>query len=383
MNISREFELLLYCLKRGSESTLSISRLKENIDWKKWITLLIDHGVLPQVYMNIKNRPIEGFPVHVLEDIKNLFYLNTSRNTMVCSHLHILVKTMQSLEEKITVIPFKGPVLAVQAYNDYAYRSYSDLDVLIDKRDFSRFYDHMINLGYQPLYPFKENVKKWWAAWGRPYVFSKKDIHVDVHFRIQTGPGFVKPGASPRSMEKYSEIDLMGQRVNALSPGYSVLAVCINASKDGWNRLCFVTDLAYLVQNNRDLEWDSLISRAKKMKVYTRLCIGLRLANEFLELQLPKETRQDNTENTKVAKLSRVYSNNLKKGKVLQKKFSSRILAIRTVDTVWGKSGYFCYYLFVPTFSDLKAISIPGFLFPLYFFLRPLMLLIKMFRRQV
>jgi hypothetical protein len=381
--LSREFKLLLYCLKLSNESMLSNSHPKENIDWKKWTTLLIHHGVLPQVYMNIKNRPIEGFPVHVLEDIKNLFYLNTSRNTMVCSQLHFLVKAMQTPDEKITVIPFKGPVLAVQAYNDYAYRSYSDLDVLIDKKDFSRFYDHMINLGYQPLYPFKENVKKWWAAWGRPYVFSKKDIHVDVHFRIQTGPGFVKPGASPGSMEKYSEIDLMGQRVNALSPGYSVLAVCINATKDGWQRMCFVTDLAHLVQNNRDLEWNSLVPAAKKMKVYTMLCIGIKLSNEFLGVQFPVEIREADIKKRKVVKLSRIYSQNLKAGKILYKKFSSQILEIRTVDTVWGKFRYLCYYLFVPKISDLKDISIAGFLFLLYFFLRPLMLLIRMFRRLV
>lgn len=381
--MSREFELLLYCLKLSNESTLSNSHPKENIDWKKWITLLIEHGVLPQVYMNIKNRPIEGFPGNVLEEIKSLFYLNTSKNTMICSQMNILVKTMQKLDEKITVIPFKGPVLAVQAYNDYAYRSYSDLDVLIDKKDFNRFYDHMINLGYQPLYPFKESVRKRWAAWGRPYEFSKKDIHVDVHFRIQTGPEFIKPGSTPGNMEKYKGIDLMGHRVNVLSPGYSALAVCINGTKDGWNRLCFVTDLAYLVQNNQDLKWDSLISRAKKIKAYTRLCIGLRLANEFIGMQLPIGIREEDIKKRKVVKLSRIYSENLKKGTVLQKKFTSRILAIRTVDTAWGKSGYLCYYLFVPTFWDLQAFSIPGFLFPLYFFLRPLMLLIKMFRRQV
>ena len=251
---------------------------KENIDWRKWKDLLIDHGVLPQVYMNLQksNKAIPTLPGKVLEEIKSLFYLNTSRNIMVCTQLNILVKTMQTAKEKITVIPFKGPVLALQAYNDYAYRSYSDLDVLIDKKDFSRFYDHMIDLGYQPFYPFKESKRKRWAKWGRPFVFSKKDTHVDVHFRIQSGPGFIKSGLTPGSMEKYTEIDLMGQRVNALSPEYSVLAVCINGTKDGWNRLCFVTDLVYLVRNNRNLKWDSLISRAKKIKAYTKLCIGKR-----------------------------------------------------------------------------------------------------------
>ena len=360
---------------------LSNSHPKENIDWKKWTTLLIHHGVLPQVYMNIKNRPIEGFPVHVLEDIKNLFYLNTSRNTMVCSQLHFLVKAMQTPDEKITVIPFKGPVLAVQAYNDYAYRSYSDLDVLIDKKDFSRFYDHMINLGYQPLYPFKENVKKWWARLGREYVFSKKDIYVDVHSRIQRGPEFFD--TANMVFDEFVKIKMIDHWINALPVEYSLLAVCINATKDGWQRMCFVTDLAHLVQNNRDLEWNSLVPAAKKMKVYTMLCIGIKLSNEFLGVQFPVEIREADIKKRKVVKLSRIYSQNLKAGKILYKKFSSQILAIRTVDTVWGKFRYLCYYLFVPKISDLKDISIAGFLFLLYFFLRPLMLLIRMFRRLV
>jgi hypothetical protein len=353
--ISPEFELLLYCLKLSNESTLNTSRLKENIDWKKWTTLLIHHGVLPQVYMNIKNRPIEVFPGNVLEEIKSLFYLNTSRNTMVCTQLNILVKTMQTLNEKITVTPFKGPVLALQAYNDYAYRSYSDLDVLIDKKDFSRFYDHMINLGYQPLYPFKKSIRKWWAALGREYVFSKKDIHVDVHSRIQRGPEFVDTANTV--FDEGVKIKLLDHWVNALSIEYSLLAICINGTKDGWQRLCYVIDLAYLVWNNRELKWNSLVLAAKKMKVYTMLCIGIKLSN-------------------------RIYSNNLKKGEILQKKFSSLILEIRAVDTVWGKFKYLCYYLFVPKISDLEDISIRGFIFPFFIYqvLRPLLLFLRMVR---
>ena len=287
---------------------------------------------------------------------------------------------MQTAKEKITVIPFKGPVLAIQAYNDSAFRSYSDLDVLIDKKDFSRFYDHMIDLGYQPLYPFNESKRKWWAALGREYVFSKKDIHVDVHFRIQRGPEFI--GSRTVIMEECREISIMDHRVNALSPEYSLLAICINATKDGWQRLCFVTDLAYLVWNNRDLKWNSLVPAAKKMKVYTMLCIGIKLSNEFLGVPFPAEIKEEDIEKKKVLKLSRLYSTNLKQGKVLDKKFSAQILEIKTVDTVWGKFRYLCYYLFVPKISDLEDISIGGFIFPFYIYLvlRPLLLFVRMLR---
>ncbi len=382
MDESPEFEFLLDCLKLRNQDNIDFLTANENIDWRKWKDLLIKHGVLPQVYMNIKNRPVEGFPGNVLEEIKSLFYLNTSRNVMACSQLIILLKTMQTLEEKITVIPFKGPVLAFQAYNDYTSRSYSDLDVLIDKRDFSRFYNHMVKRGYQPLYPFKESVRKRWAAWGREYVFSQKDIHVDVHSRIQRGPEFIGSRPGTGIITECQEINIMDHRVNALSPGYSLLAVCINGTKDGWHRLGYVTDFAYLVWNNRELKWNFLVPTAKKMKVYTMLCIGLRLANEFLGVRFPAEIKEEDIEKRKVVKLSRIYSHNLKEGKILHKKISTQMLEIRAVDTVWGKFRYLCYYLFVPKISDLEAISIRGFIFPLYvhLVLRPLLLFIRMLK---
>jgi hypothetical protein len=376
--MSSEFEFLLECLKLRNEGKINFLPDKKNIDWQKWKDLLIEHGVLPQVYMNINNRPIEGFPGKVLEEIKSLFYLNTSRNTMVCSQLNILVKAVQALNEKITIIPYKGPVLAVQAYNDYAFRSYSDLDVLIDKKDFSRFYEHMINLGYQPLFPFKKGVRKWWAALGREYVFSKKDIHVDIHSRIQRGPEFID--TANMVFGEVVKIKLMDHWINALSVEYSLLAICINAAKDGWQRLCYVTDLAYLVWNNRELKWNSLVLAAKKMKVYTMLCIGIKLSNEFFGVQFPAEIKEEDIKKRKVVNLSRIYSNNLKQGKIPYKKFASQILEIRAVDSVWGKFRYLCYYLFVPKISDLEDISIAGFLFPLYFFLRPLFLFIRGFK---
>jgi hypothetical protein len=380
---SPEFQFLLDCLKLRNKENLNFLPAKENIDWQKWKDLLIKHGVLTQVYLNLtkKNQAIPMLPTEVREELKRLFHLNTSRNIMVCSQLNSLVKTMKTSGEKITVIPFKGPVLAIQAYNDWAYRSYSDLDVLIDKKDFSRFYDHMIKCGFQPLYPCKESVRKWWAALGREYVFSKKDIHVDVHFRIQRGPAFVDTAKTV--LAQRAKINVLDHWVECLSLEYSLLAICINGTKDGWHRLCYITDLAYLVRNNRGLKWNSLVPAARKMNVYTMLCIGLKLSAEFLGLRLPEEIRRDDIERAKVVKLSRVYSHNLKKGIALQKKFSARILEIKTVDTVWGKSKYLCYYLFVPKISDLGAVPVPGSIFPLYLFLRPLFLLARMFKMVI
>ena len=388
MNSSPGFELLLYCLKLGIGCDIDImtglpdKKNIDNIDWEKWKNLVIGHGVLSQVYIDIKNKgtAIDFFPVKMMEELKGLFYLNTSKNIRLCSELNILVKSMQTL--RIGVIAFKGPVLAVQAYNDYTFRSYLDLDVLIDEHDFNRFYDNMKSLGYKPFCPFNEKMREKWARLGREYLFLKKNIYIDVHFRIQRGPKFtgsenlLDPG-------KYAAVEIIDQPVRALSLEYSVLAICINGTKDGWNKLSFIVDLASLVRNHRELKWDFIISQSRSMRVYSMLCTGLRLANELLGLPLPPGITGDDIGNKKIDRLVRVYKKILAtgEGKDLPGNWAQR-LELKAIDTGWAKSRYFCYYLFVPKISDLEDISVFGINFPftVYLVLRPFLLVIRMLR---
>ena len=381
--MSPEFELLLNCLRLDKEPGTLHPEVKENIDWNKWKALLIAHSVLPQVYKNLKDRRFEGVPEKVLGELKGIFYSNTSRNTRLCTWLTRLIKSIRAggTGKAVTVIPFKGPVLALYTGNDDTGRSYQDLDVLVYKNEFSRLYDNMEELGYHPIYSLNKKTRKWWAVFGREFVFSKENVYIDVHFRIQRGPEFIKPGTG--LMEEYRDIKLMDYPLKALSPEYSVLAICINGTKDGWNRLSFLLDLSQLIRNNRELKWEFIITRSKRMKVYTMLCIGLKLSNELLGLSLPKEITGDDLENKKINKLSEIYKDILVKGggKNVPGKRAQR-LEIRSLDTVWAKFRYFCYYLFVPKISDLEDLSVFGIVFPFYLYLvlRPILLFSRMVR---
>ncbi len=43
-----------------------------------------------------------------------------------------LVKIFQS--ENITLIPYKGPILSIQAYGNISLREFGDIDIFIDKK---------------------------------------------------------------------------------------------------------------------------------------------------------------------------------------------------------------------------------------------------------
>ena len=61
----------MYCLKLGIGFDIDImtglpgKENIDNIDWEKWKNLVIGHGVLSQVYIDIKNKgtSIDFFPV--------------------------------------------------------------------------------------------------------------------------------------------------------------------------------------------------------------------------------------------------------------------------------------------------------------------------------
>lgn len=51
--------------------------------------------------------------------------------------------------EGIGALPFKGPVLALQAYGDPAMREYLDLDILVRREHVSRTLSILGDLGYR------------------------------------------------------------------------------------------------------------------------------------------------------------------------------------------------------------------------------------------
>src|SRR2546426_10956064 len=48
----------------------------------------------------------------------------------------------------IPAVPFKGPVLAVQAYGDVALREFRDLDILVTHRDITRARELLLARGF-------------------------------------------------------------------------------------------------------------------------------------------------------------------------------------------------------------------------------------------
>jgi hypothetical protein len=373
MDRSSEFDFLIECLKPINRSKTEDLTKFEKINWEKWLTLTIEHGVFTQVYQRIRESRSNILPEKIHGTLKDIYYKNITRNIKLCAELKDFQTNLDSAG--ISSLFFKGPVLSFQAYNDYALRSFQDIDILIRSGDFNEFYNKIEKERFTIIFKMGKWIRIFWSWFGREYTFGKGTQIFDLHFRIQRGPKF--RGAEKRLFKNYSEIKIEDKMITGLSPEMSIISICINVTKDGWTRLVYITDLVNLVKNQPEINWETVIRCAKKMKVYSILLITLSLSEKFLGMQIPGEINTKDLESSRIKSLCDKFSDNLQEGYIKKKKGLYQSLEIRSIDTMWGRFRYVLYYIFVPKMSDIQNIKIPGILFPLYIIFRPFFLIIR------
>jgi len=80
-----------------------------------------------------------------MERIRTQFLANAGRNLLLTRKT---LKDFKLLESNgILAIPFKGPVLASSLYGNLALRTFSDLDILVVKKDIMKAKDVLLSSG--------------------------------------------------------------------------------------------------------------------------------------------------------------------------------------------------------------------------------------------
>jgi len=83
-----------------------------------------------------------------LERLRGDFRSNVQRNLLLTAELLRLLDLFAV--HGIAAAPFKGPVLAASAYEDLSLRQFSDLDVLVNRRDILKAEGLLASQGYEP-----------------------------------------------------------------------------------------------------------------------------------------------------------------------------------------------------------------------------------------
>jgi len=265
--------------------------VKATRDWGGLLHRAASQGVLPLVYWNLNRAAAGDIPPPVWSYLQNHFYANAAHNLILTGELLGLLRRCAS--HGIQAVPFKGPVLAGDVYENPALRVFADLDILVRAADVAKVRELLRSAGFQPEFDLQTARETAFLRYAAELQFLDpiRGRLVDVHWKI--APRYFALALDPASVfQRLRPVVLAGEQVWSLSSEDLLLVLCAHGAKHCWGRLAWICDVAALLSMERVWNWDGVIEHARALGCVRMLYLGLRLARDLLGAELPARVLQ-------------------------------------------------------------------------------------------
>lgn len=390
-NIRPEIQLLLCCTRTYLDEKNS-DRIKllvqKDIDWKYLLEMANLHRVFPLLFLNLSKSCLQFVPTYVLTELQRYYFANVRRNFVKSNQL---VKILNIFAENaIPVIAFKGPVLAATTYGDISRRAFGDLDLLVRRKDFIRTKEILMVQGFEPYADSCEQEAAYLKSlsvreqeaylrshWELHLYNPKEQITLDVHQGILSKQ-FSFTSNTDWIWEDTKLVNFAEKQILSFSPENLIIILCSQGGKDCWRWLNRICDLAEAIRAYPKLNWEKLWQRSTKLRMRRMLLLGLSLAHELLDAELPEAILQKITADSVVKSLSAQIILQFSCPTLESFQSSQLKTALFHLQLIEhpGNKIYYCYeHLVIPTIADRSSVNLPKFLSFLYYLLRPIRLI--------
>lgn len=365
-------ELLLSCARTKASPERIRSLTETRIDWNYLFLLARRHAVVPLVYRQLKDL----IPPADLAPFKRHYQENSARNLVLTAELCRLLKLFA--DSGIEAIPYKGPLLALFAYDDLALRRFVDLDVIVKKPDVARARDLLLADNYTLSKSLTVAQQEFLLRTQHNLQFTKDNRRLIVELHWEVAPHlFASTVQGDALWSNLAPFELNGLEVKTFSADDLLFSLCVHGSRHLWERLGWICDVAELI-SRRELNWSALLERATHADSERMFLLGLHLAEKLFEINLPPEVKQRCAADKRLALLATNIVDHLFNGPEHVPATSSEIFRYNLgVRKSLGARARYLVHTLRPTDGDLGRHSFPaGFGFA-YYLVRPFRLLLK------
>ena len=382
MNNRVENELLV-CCARTEASPEAAARVRElaaskELDWEYLIKLARRHAVVPLLYLQLAREGPDLIPPSDLSKLKLQYQENSARNTILTAELCNLIKLFS--DNGIDAIPYKGPALALFAYDNLALRRFVDLDVIVKKSDVPRARDLLLAEGYTLTKSLTTAQQDLLLRTQHNLQFARDNRRLLLELHWEVAPHLFASSVQENELwQNLITIDVNGTKMKTLSADDLLFSLCVHGSRHLWERMGWICDVAELIHRH-DLNWPALLRRASDADSERMFLLGLHLAQKLLQAELPAEVRERCAADDRLESLATNVVEHLFNGPTHVPATSSEIFKynIGVRKTLSARARYLLY-IFRPTDSDLESRSLPPSLSFAYYLTRPF----RLFRTKI
>jgi Uncharacterised nucleotidyltransferase len=375
-----EKQLLVLCARRriAPDALAAIRQLLAGpLDWEFLISESLENSVTPLFYRQLRAVAWDLVPAERQEK------LNTTARSLAVRAMFLTAELLRLLDafaaRRIRAIPYKGPVLAAQAYGDFALREFEDLDLILRQKDMTAAHEVVLSFGYKPKHDwiFSDDA----AAALVPGEYNYRDVPRNAMIELHTERTlrhFPARANVEGFLQNLVPVRLAERDVMTFAPEELLTMLCIHGSKDFWERLSWIDDVSELVQSQERFDWARAWRFANQQRAGRFVRIGLSLAVALFETPLPDDVRAA----VEADSVAMVAADSIAR-RLVQRPFQTlsgtgRFKFRRQTQegTVQGWR-YAMRLAVVPAEEDWEMVRLPPALAPLYVALRPIRLLRK------
>jgi hypothetical protein len=350
--------------------------LQGELDWDYVLEAASLHCIMPLLYRHLSTLGEGIVPPAVLDRLRTDYQANAHRNLVLSGDLLRLLRLFKAND--IPVVPLKGPVLAANVYGDVSLRQFGDLDVLLHERDIARAKELLLAHGYQPAMEMTAAQESATLRHHCEYLMVSDSgrVIVELHWRIIPS-WFPFPLNGDHLLSRLTQVSLGGASLPSVTPEDLLLIICVHSTKHLWTKLAWICDVAEVIRASDGLDWDLLMTRARRLGGERMLLLGLSLAHELLGAPLPEKVlRKASSEQVKsLAKQSRHLLFRDRPGGPVGTGwlgyFERSRYYIQAMERKRDKARYCLRFATTPMEEDWDNFKLPDPLFPLYYVLRP------------
>jgi hypothetical protein len=371
---------LLLRLWRGMhESGYSANR--EN--WQSLLEACDYHQVSPIVFHRLQSRSDHIVPPEILEQLRTRFYRISAYNHRLALLLTELAEQFE--QHKISCLALKGPAVALGAYGDLSLRQYEDIDVMVHVADLSKAVEILFSRGFQPARGHAHRYKNMKLYHEITLVSSDQSFSVDLHWQL--APPYARAfGPDPLEIwSRAAKLHLPAGDVAVLCREDLFLALCQHGTRHRWWQLKWLFDVAELLRNAETLDW-SRIDKVMRISPMARppASLAALLARDLLGIQVPADVAKVLEPGQRTIAVARAIRDEFLKDGQTNRSAHDTLLGLEqrplfraAYMAMQGIQYPVCNVLFTITEKDLEFLRLPEKLRFLYYFIRPLRLMVQ------
>lgn len=370
------------CLRDYGDADRFSRFFEYSLDWDYVVSVSRKNAVFPLVGRNLLQYFGHSLPARIKESLTDSLQTHLQRNMFLTGKLLEIVGAFDA--NNISVLPFKGPLLAAQAYGDLSARQFVDLDILVKPKQLESAIELLRDEGYNPISSIGWLKKNNWHLLDKKDIYFRSEdglVNVELHWKL-SGSHFALPFEMSALWARLENFCLANVSLKTLPFDDLLIYLCLHGSRHGWEQFGWICDLNELTLSRNEIDWEHLIEKARLLGCENVLGLGLYLVHYFFGREFSFRGWQKVKNDVMFLTFAkRIRSQLFTEKRIVMGLGARYAYHLKLKEDRWDKWKLHFHYLFwylriifTPRTVDSNIFNFPRALEPLYYLMRPLRL---------